>query len=168
LLDRHQDRLAADEDLIGRDLAGAGATARVEDAQGGAGPAAGVAGPPAQAGPRRGGRAEDDGEQALGGGQAGAEGLGGGDELGLLGGVQDDGAGQAAPGLVEVRLEVGEALAEVLELAAVVDAFDGTGGGVGLAVDGLPANATLGGEGGDVAVVAEEDGGGAGEGVGGG
>jgi hypothetical protein len=91
-------------------------------------------------------------------------GLSGSGELGQAVVVEEDGltqlllqGGAAAEG-------VGELLAEVVELLAVGSAVDGSGSGVGLTVEGLTRDAALVGESGDVAVVAEKDGGGAGEG----
>ena len=48
-------------------------------------------------------------------------------------------------------------------MLAVGGAVHGSGGGVGLAVEGLAADTALAGKGGDIALVSEEDDGGAGE-----
>jgi hypothetical protein len=116
---------------------------------------------------RRGRRTETDSEQGAGGAEADPQGLGGGGELGLAVGVEDDGSSELLLPFGGAALGLGEALLEVVELAAVGGALDDGGGGVGLAVKGLAANAALRGQGGDVAVVTEEDGVGAGQGGGG-
>jgi len=93
-------------------------------------------------------------------------GLGGGDEVLLAVGVEDDGVLQSLLQGSAAAFGVGEALAEVVALLAVEGALDGHGGSVGLAVEGLAVDAALVSEGRDIAIVAEENDLSAGEGGG--
>jgi hypothetical protein len=121
--------------------------------------------PAAQSGDARGALAQRDLQEAASDGQADPLGLGDGRELGLAALVQDDGLPQAALQVVTAGLELVERLPEATDVRAVAVAVEVAQDGGGLAVDGLSAEAVALGESCDVAVAAEEDGGGAGEAV---
>src|SRR5439155_27326141 len=108
---------------------------------------------------------EADDQEAAGQGEADALGLGGGGELGLLVLIDNDGLLQAPLQVIAAGLELVELLAEAQGFLAVRKAVEVVADGVGLAVDGLSAEAVLLGESCDVAVAAEQDSGGAGEAV---
>ena len=168
LLECHQHRLCADVHLVGGHLLGPGAGELVEHSQRRRGLAAGLLGPPPQAGHGRGGRAEEDRQQGAGGGQADALGLGRGGEPGLPVGPPGDGPRQLlaqavglGPGLGELAAQLGQGPREAVGVEVAGD-------GLGLAVQPLPRGAAAAGQAGDVAVTAPEDGVGAGDAVGGG
>jgi len=137
----------------------------VEDRQ--QGPAALTSGLGPAAAPGHTGRAlaEADDQEAAGEGETDALGLGRGGELGLLVQVENDGVFQAPLQVVGVGLELVELLAEAQGFLSVCAVVEVVADGVGVAVDGLSAEAALSGESCNVAVAAEEDGGGAGEAV---
>jgi hypothetical protein len=159
-LDHLQDGSAAHEDLVGHDVAHARPGELVEDRQ--HRPRARASGlrPAAQPGHAGGPRAQQDGEEAVGDGEADALGLGGGGELGEAVVVGGDGGGEA-PEVVTTGLELVQLLPQAQGLLAV--AVEVVAHGTGLAVDVLPAGAALAGQPCDVAVATEEGGGGAGE-----
>jgi hypothetical protein len=109
--------------------------------------------------------AETDDQEAAGEGEADALGLGRGGELGLLVLIDNDGLRQAPLQVIAAGLELVELLAEAQGFLAVGQAIEVVADSVGMAVDGLSAEAVLLGESCDVAVASEEDGGGAGEAV---
>jgi hypothetical protein len=164
-LGHHQDGPAAHEDFVGRGLAHARAGEVIEGREQGRGPLAGGLGPAAELGHAGGARAEYDLQEASGGGQANALGLGGGSELGLAVLVEGGGPVEAPLEVVAVGLDLVGLLAEAEGLLLVAEAVEVVAYGIGLAVDGWPAGAALSGQSCDVAVAAEEGGGGAGDAV---
>jgi hypothetical protein len=108
---------------------------------------------------------QQDGQQAAGDGEADALGLGDGGELGLAVIVGGEGVAQAPLQVVAAGLELIELLLEAEGVPAVRQGIEVVEDAVGLAVEGLAAQAVLPGASGDVAVAAEEDGAGAGEAV---
>jgi hypothetical protein len=139
LLDRHQDRPTATEDLVGGDLAGPRPAELVEHGEDSGGAAAGLLGEAAELGGGGGAVVEQDGEQGAGGAEGGAVGLGGGGELGLLVGIEGDGVLELGAEFGELGLKLSDFVAEVAE--AVVGrgrGLEGLEDVLGLSVEGLP------------------------------
>src|SRR5262249_22083700 len=136
-LGHHEDGPAAHEDLVGHGLADARPGELIEDCQHGPGAHAGGLRPAAEPGYAGGAPAEADDREAAGQGETDALGLGGGDELGLLVRVENDGAFQAPLQVVATGLELVELLAEAQGFLAVRKAVEVVAGGAGVAVDGL-------------------------------
>jgi hypothetical protein len=110
-----------------------------------------------------GGLTQQDAQQAACDGEADTLGLGGGDELGLRVGPDQDTEALGVLEGVKAGLQLAELLVEVGELSLVRCGVEATQGAVGLAVGAPAREAALKGVTADVAVSSEEDTGGAGE-----
>jgi hypothetical protein len=168
LLDDHQARLAAEEDLVRGNLFGPGATGDVENLEQSRRSLGGGPRHPAERRHRRGLVAEQDGHEAAGDGEADAFGLSGAGELGLTLGVKGNDLGELAFELGDAVVKLALLVEELLEALSFVGASDGAEDLWGVAVEGLSGSATKSGTLGDGAVAVLEDGRGVGDaGVGG-
>jgi hypothetical protein len=172
LLDDHEARLLAEEDLIGSRWLDARAAELVEDFQQGGGPAGGGAGPAAQldhAGQLRRSRALGAGlgqqrdEAAAGDRQADALGLGGTGAACQAIRIEEHRGVQDRPKFAATAAEFGDLLVESSELLGGVLPVEGLEDPVGVPIQGLAREALLGGALDDGAVGPVENGGGIGD-----
>ena len=161
----HEDRLLAEEDLVGSSLVNRGSGLLIQDLQQGSGAQGGSSREASQLGDAGSVIGQEDGEESVGDTEADTFGLGGGSEVSLGVGVEDDTVSLCGQEGLQTALELGDLELQVSELLLVWSGIQVTKSGVCLAIEGLTAEAALPSVAADVAVSAQQDSRGTGEAV---